>query len=364
MAEEIIEEKKEEELSRKIKSKRRVRGLLIAINVLLTGYLVFEIVSKIVDNVSNRIEDSDIITLNGSSRKDSLALYNRYVAKNEDGSYDVEEVFDYGIYGDYLHLSKSSYEIGRYSSFESVSLINVSSKKFDSSEIIKVIEKEYLNGGIRLTNLDVGDYLVFPGIINISEKDRPHRAIKIRSYEGINKVIYSLPNESGHRKKIQVKSKDSSPSLVISVSEVGKLPNNYYDMVLIGTQSDSYREKVDSSLSCFIANTLEEAFLAKANYCLVVDSIYQDAIVSNYYKCEENIVHDDLYGKDSIISLQDENVYIRELGGYLTSSGSGISSDNNTLITRPYLEKNTIGKIVLLCNENIDYKLIKNVLKI
>lgn len=364
MAEEIVEEKKEEELSRKIKSKRRVRGLLIAINVLLAGYLVFEIVSKIVDSVSNRVEDSDIITLNGSSRKDSLALYNRYVAKKDDGSYDVEEVFDYGIYGDYLHLSKSTYEVGSYSSFEGLSLINVSSKKFDSSEVVKVIEKEYLNGGIRLTSLSVGDYLVFPGIINISEKDRPHKALKIRSYEGINKVVYSLPNESGHRKKIQVKSKDSSPSLVISVSEVGKLPNNYYDMVLIGTQSEAYRAKLDSSLSYFMAKTLEEAFLAKANYCLVVDSIYQDLTVSHYYKCDENVVHDNLYGEDSLISLQDENVFIRELGGYLTNSGSGIPSDKNTLITKPYLEKNTIGKIVLLCNENIDLKLIKDVLKI
>ena len=55
---ELITEVSDEELVTKLKAKRRVRGLLIAINFVLFGYLAFNIGASIVNliDASKRVE--------------------------------------------------------------------------------------------------------------------------------------------------------------------------------------------------------------------------------------------------------------------------------------------------------------------
>ena len=92
-----------EDIETKFLAKQRVRGLLIGINVVLAAYLIFEIGSLVYSKISSSIYDENYINLYGTSKRDSETLYDTYLLKNEDGSYVTEDLYDYGIYGDYLH---------------------------------------------------------------------------------------------------------------------------------------------------------------------------------------------------------------------------------------------------------------------
>ncbi len=351
-----VEENQEEELRRKVRAKKRVRGLLIAINALLACYFVFELSMKIADFVSaSGTEDSDIIALNGNSRSRSIELYDRYIAKDEDGLYRTTDAYDFGIYGDYLHLSTHATEAGKYTSFRSLYLQNVSSGiSFDSS-MNRSLNGAYLNGGIRLSSLEKGDYLVFDEILTEQTYASKHRAVKIRSASGIHKTIYTLPDSSGTRKKITVKSKDSSPALVLSVSACNALPKNCYDFVLIGSASatQSFRSLFSADYKILAADSLEEAVQAASLYCFVL-SEREDMLVSSYLSLnDESIVGDELYGGESVIADQDKNVYIRELGGYMTGAGSCIYGDEQTCLVRPYLTDRDPGKKVAVVPESV-----------
>ena len=107
-----------EEIDRKYKAKKRIRGLLIGINVVLIGYLVFDIGSLIFEKVSLNTHDDSYISLYNTSKRDSEKMYDTYLLKDEKGDYIVTELYDYGIYGDYLHLSKNRITPSNYSSVE------------------------------------------------------------------------------------------------------------------------------------------------------------------------------------------------------------------------------------------------------
>ena len=72
---ELITEVSDEELVTKLKAKRRVRGLLIAINFVLFGYLAFNIGASIVNliDASKRVEG--LVSLKDRSPKESLEIY-------------------------------------------------------------------------------------------------------------------------------------------------------------------------------------------------------------------------------------------------------------------------------------------------
>lgn len=351
-----VEENQEEELRRKIRSKKRVRGLLIAINAILACYFVFELSMKIADFVSaSGTEDSDIIALDGNSRNRSIELYDRYIAKNEDGLYQTTDAYDFGIYGDYLHLSAYGIEPGKYTSFRNLYLQNVSSGiSFDSS-MNRSLNGAYLNGGIRLSSLDKGDYLVFDEILTEQTYASKHRAVKIRSASGIRKTVYTLPDSSGMRKKITVKSKDSSPALVLSVSSCNALPKDCYDFVIIGSSSATqyFRSLFSADYKIFAADSLKEAVQVSSLYCFVLDE-REHTLVSSYLSpTDENMIADERYGGDSAIAKQDKNVYIRELGGYLTDAGSCVYGDDETCLVRPYLTDHDPGKKVAVVSESV-----------
>ena len=64
MEEELNKEKIDEDsLAKKVRSKKRIRGLLIFINVILASYLVFEASMKIYNFASSLNNKEDIILL-------------------------------------------------------------------------------------------------------------------------------------------------------------------------------------------------------------------------------------------------------------------------------------------------------------
>ncbi len=350
--EEINTRQDEEKLVQKVRSKKRIRGLLIVVNVILGSYLCFSIVQKILDFASSNVSDTEIIPIDGNSIDHSKELYDKYIAKNGN-DYITADVYDFGIYGGYLSLSKPMISEGFYNSFDYISLINVSSKVIESKDINREINRSFLNGGINLTSLDVGDYLALYERITESNINSQHKAIKIRSEKGIEKSIYSLPDSNNKRKKITIKSKDSSPCLVISVKEINSLPDDYYDYVIVGSNEQIEKYKNNNDLSSYKINyvsSLLDAFKTKANYCIYLSN-EEKMIVSNYISSNNKDV---INIKDA--SLDESNLYnsyIKELGGYLTNAGSCDSSDSNSFIVKPYLEEYEIGKYVVICNENI-----------
>ena len=351
--EEITNKQDVEKTLQKVRSKKRIRGLLIFINVALCSYFVFCLVNSIIDYASSNTSETEIIPLNGNSIEKSNEIYNKYVAKDDEGNYITSDVYDFGIYGGYLSLSKGAISEGNYTSFDNISLINVSSDIIDVSSINHNISKNYLNGGIDLTTLTKGDYLVFDEIINETNIDYKHKAIKIRSEVGVEKTIYTLPDQNETRRKITIKSKDSSPSLVISVNEVTSLPSDYYDYVVIGDETQINEFKQNNSLSASIkinyVNNLVDAFKSESNYCIYLSN-EEKMIVSSYVDItNENVI------KNNDESILEENKkvytsYINELGGNLTFTGSCNLEDENSFITKPYLKGYDIGKFVVVSN--------------
>lgn len=361
MVEEITNPVDEEKLLQKVRSKKRVRGLLIGINALLACYLIFEIVMKVKDYVTSLNDNSEIISLNGNSKNESLKIYDTYLLKDENNQYITSDAYDLGIYGGYLHLSPYQMKNGQYHSFNTTSMINVSNQVQASLNL--ETNRLYLNTGINLSLLEKGDYLFFSDYITENNFSSKHKAIKFRSEQGMEKTIYTLPNENKVRKKITLKSKDSSPSLVVSVNEINSLPKEYYDYVFIGEEEkiDTYLKQnaVDSDLKIYKTNSLLEAFKVKANYCLILND------------CEDVIVPSQIQVKDSLNDLvknNDELVlnetysfkeYFNELGGNLTNSGSCQEGIASSFITKPYLQGYDIGKLTISIPMNVSLTDIK-----
>lgn len=349
MLEEITTKEDEEILLQKVRSKKRVRGLLIAINACLACYFIFELTLKIVDAVSQANNKSDIITLNGKARDESLKIYDSFLDKDND-KYKVVNVYDFGIYGGYLSLSSCRIENGKYFSLPNNNLccfLNVSNN--ENSKTFNNVEYNYLNGGINLFELDYGDYLVLNShYLKQNNSNIRYTGIKVNLNKDIEKTIYSLPNESNRRKKITIKNKMSSPCLVVSVSEVNSLPEDYYDYVVFGESSVDF-----SNYKVHYTNDLIDAFSVNSNYGIYFNSELDKNVTYDYVKSNSNTVSI----SDSSLSedIKKEFYYFKELGGNLTFSGECNENEQTSFYTKPYLKGYDIGKFVIMVgNESLE----------
>ena len=91
----LEELKNEELLNKKIRQKRRIRGVLIIVNALLIAYASYLSVVSIIDLVKENKEkdQGDVITLLDKSVDQSLELYDEYISNKV----DVVDVADNGI---------------------------------------------------------------------------------------------------------------------------------------------------------------------------------------------------------------------------------------------------------------------------
>lgn len=359
-------EKESEEIERKYKAKKRVRGLLIGINVVLVGYLVFNVGYLISEKISLNNRDSSYISLYNTSKRDSQKMYDTYLISDEKG-YITTDLFDYGLYGDYLHLSSNRITPSNFSSIDSTYIRRVKYFKekldvaYDSNNNF-LFNKAYLDGGLKLSLLEDGEYFLFDDYVMETNYSDRHCAFKIRSAEMIQKTIYTLPDNNGLRKKVEVKSVDTSPCLVISVDEVETIESNYYDFVFIGDDFESYQEQIDAKYKVYHAKNLLEAYLVNSSYCFVLDDAYTDITGSNYIN-NSSVKKGEVYGGSSLISNQDKNDYIRELGGHLTNAGTCINEEDTSFIIAPYKSKNDVGKYTLLFNKDTSFSDILSIIK-
>ncbi len=231
---ELITDEQELEFQRKISAKRRFRGLLIVVNLVLASYLIYAVGTSIYELITDTNKSKDMVTLCGKSETKSQAIYDKYVKDTVNG--------DFAVYGDQLHLTTENYSIGGNINFENVHLVNVCSTG-NATEAKHHYQEhgDYLNKGISLfkdnssqvqRELSEGDYIFYKDYHMGSTVDGV--AIKVDAREKIEQVFYSKPIEGEKRIKTTILAYPKNPALVMKVEKVNANVENYFDAVIAG----------------------------------------------------------------------------------------------------------------------------------
>lgn len=359
MATDIKQFAEEEELKRKIRQKKRIRGCLIVVNALLLCYFSYLAISSVVSYFveENNLINSEIIPLNGKSNGESKKIYEEHI----DSKIDVN---DFATYGRYLLTSSSRVTYNSMNYEDSVWLINLLSKPFVVENDLKFTFGDTLDKQLDLFNLEQGDYMICKDFTVGTNKGVCYH---YTGEELLETTIYSFPDENNHRKKITIKGKASSPALIISVEAINLLPSENYDFVIIGDKSE-FNLFEGTNLQVKYVTTLKDAYLTNASYALNV--IEGNQIFSSNY-VSLNSDKPNLISSNGVYNSLDEDNAIRELGGYLFNSGYGVSeSETNESISQASLEikklnkENRQGKLTLSVGKEADLDTLKNLLQI
>ena len=345
----IEEVKEEEELKKKINQKRRIRGVLIAVNALLISYTGFLAVSSIVDlvNKNNGTNIGDIITVLDKTENESKKIYDSF-------AHEKADIIDVATYGKYLLTSKSkiTYELDKYT--DSVRLVNLKDaigSNSIKSESISLGNK--FNEQIDLFSLTNGDYIIHDAL-------RASNFVTFH-YTGVDyfsETIYSFPDKEGKRTKITLKGKDSSPALIVNVTTQVDLPSSYYDIVIIkdpkfDDENIGAKWFENTQLKVKEVTSLKEAYRVNASYA--VNIIEGDSIFTSNY-VNENTLKPSLIENGVYDSLDSDNA-IRELGGYVFNAGAGIKGNEEYAIASREImtvkNNSHIGKYALSIGKDI-----------
>lgn len=263
---ELITEVSDEELVTKLKAKRRVRGLLIAINFVLFGYLAFNIGASIVNliDASKRVEG--LVSLKDKSPKESLEIYKQYIKSDDDVISG-----DFAIYGDHILFTKSNFDIDNLDLYENVQLVRVQENK-SNLQLERSLRYEgidqYFNTGVNIfydksgNALQLGDYFFYPECdeFNINKMGK---ILKINNGLEMKYVNYSLPDEEGQRIKSTIYAYKDNPAFIMNIEYVYGLPEGYVDALVIGSDEDY--QKVNTKISELVPNAKIER-LDSASY--------------------------------------------------------------------------------------------------
>lgn len=358
MAEELKEFSEEEELQRKIRQKKRIRGCLIVANALLLCYFAYllgdTVAKKIIEK--RQVINSEIIQLNGKSSGKSKQIYEKYISSSID-------VNDIALYGKYLLTSSSRVQYDDLNYESDVWLINLLSNPFVVENNLRKTLGDKIDEQIDLFDLEVGDYMMCK---SFKTSDNKGICYHYTGEELLEETIYSFPDENNHRKKISVKGKGSSPAIVVSVEAINLLPKNHYDFVVIGKE-----EKFDifknTKYQVKYVDTLKEAYQVNASYAINVLDI-EGIYTSNYVSAET--LKPGLIESTSVYNKLDEDNVIRELGGYVFNAGYGVKESETTKeISNASLDIKSLnnelrsGKYTLCVNENTTLKEIVDIIK-
>ncbi|MDD6301913.1 MAG: hypothetical protein PUA56_01170 [Bacillales bacterium] len=357
---ELDELKKEDELNKKFRQKRRIRGVLITINALLLAYVGFLTVQSIYDAVKlhNVVDSKTVITVLGKNEKNSLLLYDKYITKNEESKNNNLEVADIATYGRYLltsecHISYDSLHVSKADSLvRPIKLVENPSLMFSNKDAINYGEK--IDEQIDLYSFDEGEYILF----NDFDYSTPEKR-KVYHYTNnkyFSEVLYSVKAKDSQeqRKEITIKAVSSSPALVISVRKISVLPSNTYDFVVLNENglNSVWLSSLKAKYSVFETTSLVEAYKANASYAInLVDG--SSITTSNYVTKGDN--HSSLIEGGAYNGLDKDN-FIRELGGYVFNAGYGVSGNDEvskaSLLIKNNYKDSHIGKFAI--NVGID----------
>ncbi len=311
---EILNEEDEVKLKIRLKSQRHVRAVLIVLNLLLVGYLVYFTSDSIKNEINKK--NASIVALNDLNKSESLERYEELSS----GKYIT--MGDYVLYGHYLHFSESRFDITTYTPLGSIILKDTS--KDNEASYPKNIGQN-LDQGINLSILHEGDYLVSYG----ENEEIIKVVIGKEKYE---ETIYTLPlNNEGLRKKITLYAYPENPAFVIKIKDVYALPSNYYDIIIQTDSKDllSTLFEKDGEFSNLKVKWLDseaklkDAYSIFSNYAIsAIENSTKDEILSSSFIDGDTAFTKCQLIKDTSLKGLDESSFIRELGGYVFKSGS------------------------------------------
>ncbi len=355
--------------SRELKRKKRFkfikRSFLIILNAFLGCYLIFSVSEGIIDYFQKTSfnVDEEIISVNGLSKDESLKVYHNVIDKDENNNFKVTEAIDYFYYGGYLHFKSSTDELNDdnslcFSDFNHYVLRNLSTSSMYDSSLDFKNPTDCINNGIPLfsNKLKKGDYIIYPYAYNGSSI-KYMEPLKIDSEKGICDVFYT-PIINNQRKKITLKSKTSSPCLILSVQIVPSLEKGRCDYaVLIDKNDVEIKNKVSEMLNTMQVNFVSKSKFERENVVnlfkqnslinLIIDDS-NDIMVSHYLKIDGTIVDEIIL--NGYLKGYDSNVYIRELGGRNFKAGFGYSlneKDENKYLS-PYVSSDNHGSLTII----------------
>ncbi len=358
----------EKEYKKKVRKRRIKRGILIFLNAVLATYFVYCIYDTCVEFFRKNFENNDkIISIGGFSETKSLEIYDKVIDKDENGHYKTYDITDFSYYAGYLNFKEDSSTLNedgslKFSSFETYTLRYVTEGKYEKIDPYHQVNT-YINNSIFLFDEDLkeGDYIVYPYEYIYDGKNKPEQIpLKIASQKGICETYYS-PLINGTRRQIQIKSKASSPALVITLKNI-YVPGNEFNDVAILYENDADKNKIseifdnNKFLTKYIAkkdqpkNDLIALYEAKSIVSIIVEK-GSDIVLSHYINVSD--LHNSNYKNDTLslessLSNYDNDKFIRELGGNIFNAGSALPcSDNSTKWLSGYKEDYDAGSLVL-----------------
>lgn len=314
MADEIIDYN-EEELMTKLRAKRRFRGLLIAINFVLLGYLIYQIGSSIANLVKSAKKVEGIVAILDKSQKESLGIYDQYV--KEDKVLDC----DFAIYGEKIYFTK---DVFNKSDLKPVDDVQILKMETDSDNTIFREALHYdnvetsLDSGISLLYdkqnkpLEQGDYLFYSDYVSTQDFGN---VLRVKNQLDMQYEIYSKPLENDMRIKTTIYAYKHNPALVMNVEYVTVLPDNYYDAIIIGDEDKAtiWKNEHFKDLQVLIKNEMSE----KEMFEVHTSEIYK--IVDDVEDNQEHIIYSSSLLNDGY--QNSDNRFIIQNYGYVNNDG-------------------------------------------
>ncbi len=354
---EILDQEAEEKLKIHLRSKRHIRTILIVVNLLLAGYLIYFTSDSIIKSFEKK--DSDIVTLNNLSKTKSKDRYNELISGKE------KIIGDYVVYGNYLHFFESKADILNFKPLTDLALVDTDNGTYSNYNVGLSI-----NEGLDLSKQIEGDYLISQG----SEK---HILKVLINKENHEQTFYTLPNELGIRNKVTIYAYPNNPAFVLKIREVKHVGSGYFDLIIKGTdeqkndinklfQDNGYYSKYDLQVKW-----MDKSSSLKDVYA--INSLHAINLIDNDIDVKgitvSNFINTELFNKSDVLengSLNgyDANPFIRELGGYIFESGSRFSDVNSSFEVASVKGEHDLGKMAFEINSPKNEDIVSYITKI
>ena len=324
MAEEL-NQKKEEALVQKLNAKKRLRGLLIALNVIVGVYLLY-CIGSLAYHLLNPVAPQAEMTLCGYQKAESDKLFAKYASETFDG--------DFATYGNQWSVVEGPYgkQKERIANLQAVPVCSAKySKNLNYQQTVSFDEMMSLEKDQDGQWLEEGDDLFLKDYVDQSNVGKALRVKDLQ--EKIEMTHYSLPMENGKRVKTTLIADPDLPSFVMRVEHVEELPTDYFDLVIWKRKSDLNIMEITAQIPDNIkVKTLNEQ--ATMQDCLLVSSTY----IASIDEGEAKICISEMLQKEYTGMVKEDTPFIRAMAGYAYKDNE---EDPSSYISTRYMGKMT-----------------------
>lgn len=348
---------------------RLLTGIVAISCVVFACYCLF---SRIIDGTTNKNNENSYITLSNKSATETKTILSAF------GKDKQKQASDYAIVGTKFFISenkitptsienKTFFNESTYDNFALYNMTNKTMKELSTN----ISSKQSF---IDLSKVSEGDFFIYPyKDSGTFSTDEDYNFYSLHQKDSVNTTVYSLPDNTGERKKITFRNNSNSPYSMITVKKCGNtLPSGYYDFVLFyqtydettkneKAPSDESITKLKSIASAiesetnykvYTATSLSEALSIKSTLSLVLSDKDISTPITSLYTLGNSTAYQTSLLEDTELKGYDKIPEIRESVGYLDKAGEsyyGVTGNDS-------YQNNTehIGKEAYLINDEKD----------